>query len=386
VINDDYRGVYLFTERIKRDKNRVNVKKVEPHFAAGDSLTGGYILKFDRYDAPVDDNLPTFFESGYNADNDLEKSVPIAYVYPKPEDLTIVQRDYISLWVNTFEDALAGDNFTSPVLGYRPYVDLESFIDFLIINEISRNVDGYRLSTFLYKERDSSGGKLHMGPVWDFNLAFGNADYCEGGEVAGWAYDFGQVCPNDFFQLPFWWRRLLQDPAFNGQLVDRWNALRANEFSDNNLNAIIDALVDEMGDAPRRNFERWPVLEEYVWPNAFIGGSYPAEIDYLKNWVVNRTAWIDSTLNELTPVQNVNFTSALSLSPNPTDGKVRLTYEANEVIQQIRVYDTYGRLYLSSDERSVMTNIDLSTLPAGTYFFQAQSASGAIFTGKVIKQ
>jgi len=385
VLNGDYWGVYLFTEKVKRDKNRVDVKKVKPHFAAGDSLTGGYILKVDRYGGETD-QVPTFFESAYNADNGLEQLVRIVYHYPKPDDLTPVQRDYISGWVNDFEHALASDEFTDPVLGYRPYVDLQSFIDFLLINEISRNVDGYRLSTYLYKKRDSKGGKLHMGPVWDFNLGFGNADYCNGGDVEGWAYDFGEECPNDFFQLPFWWSRLLEDPDFVTLLADRWQNLRAGVFSDEALNTAIDSLVMMMGDAPARNFDRWPALEQYVWPNPFVGGNYPAEIDYLKNWLSDRTAWMDGAISALTPVRRLLPAATLTLSPNPTDGRLRFLDEVSGELFDVKVYDTYGRLIFSDNRLAEGVSIDLSAFPAGIYLLQARRGNGEVITGRVVKR
>jgi hypothetical protein len=384
-LNGDYWGVYLFTERVKRDKKRVNVKKVEPDDASGDPLTGGYILKLDRYGWDTED-VPTFFESAYNADNGLEQLVRIAYHYPRPEDLTETQRGYISLWMNRFEHALAGDDFTDPRLGYRPYVELQSFVDFLLINELSRNVDGYRLSTFLYKQRDSEGGKLHMGPVWDFNLGFGNADYCDGGDVAGWAYDFGEVCPDDFFQLPFWWSRLLEDPAFVALLADRWEALRATEFSDANLNATIDSLVLAMGDAPARNFARWPVLDQYVWPNAFVGGDYPAEIAYLKNWITDRTAWMDGAISGLTPVRRLLPAAILTLSPNPTDGRIRFLAEVSGELFDVKVYDPYGRLLFTGARLAEGVSIDLSPFPTGIYLVQARRGNGEVVMGRVVKQ
>ncbi len=97
--------------------------------------------------------------------------------------------------MTTFEKALKGAQFKDKVNGYAKYIDVESFIDFMIMQEITRNVDGYRLSTYLHKQKDSDGGKLVMGPFWDFNLGFGNADYCSGWKTNGWMYnEFNAEC------------------------------------------------------------------------------------------------------------------------------------------------------------------------------------------------
>ena len=95
---------------------------------------------------------------------------------------------------------------------------------------MSRNVDGYRLSTFIYKDKDSKDEKLYLGPIWDFNLAFGNADYCDGGETQGWAWDFNKICRGDNWSIPFWWRRLLRDPEYVIQYQNRWAELRQDIY------------------------------------------------------------------------------------------------------------------------------------------------------------
>ncbi|WP_026231612.1 CotH kinase family protein [Neolewinella persica] len=386
VINNDYRGVYLFTEKIKRDKNRVDIKKLTPEDTAGDALTGGYILKLDKFTGENGD-FEVLFESEYNADTEEEQSIRFLYHYPKPEDITFAQRSYIKSWMRNFENVLAGDDFRDPDRGYRRFVDLRSFVDFLIINEISRNVDGYRLSSFMYKDREDEGGRLHMGPVWDFNLAFGNANYCGGGANRGWGYNFGINCPSDFWQLPFWWDRLREDPDFIELLGDRWNELRAAEFSDERLNATIDSFVVAMDDAPARNFERWPVIGERVWPNEFVGESYEAEIDYLKNWIQGRVSWMDQTIWSLTPTRTPDTpTPGLSIQPNPTDGRIRILSEISGELFDVRVYDTFGRLMFSNDRLPEGISIDLSPFPAGIYLLQARKEGGQIVTGKVVRR
>lgn len=385
VINDDYRGVYLFTEKIKRDKDRVDIKKLAPETTAGDNLTGGYILKLDKFTGETDD-FPVLFESEFNADTEEEQSIRFLYHYPKPEDLNSTQRNYIRSWMRNFEDILASPDFLDPVTGYRRFVDLESFVDFLIVNELSRNVDGYRLSTYMYKDRDSEGGRLHMGPVWDFNLAFGNANYCGGAANRGWGYDFGINCPNDFWQLPFWWDRLREDLDFMALLAQRWRTLRSGVFANDQLNATIDSFVVHMDDAPARNFERWPVLDEWVWPNVIIGMTYEAEIDYLKEWIIGRAEWMDGAIQTLTPVRNTPVVVPLSLQPNPTDGRIKIISGITGELMDVRVFDSFGRLLFDQDRLPEGVSIDLTPFPPGVYLLQAQQVGGQIMMGKVVKR
>ena len=137
--------------------------------------------------------------------------------------------------------------------GYAKFIDKRSFIDFFISNEISKNVDGYRLSTFFYKQRDSEGGKLVMGPLWDFNLAWRNADYCGNELPGGWAYAFTSFCEWD---MPYWWRRLMQDPVFKNSLRCRWQELRSGVLSNASITGFIDSTAAKLEQAQQRQRER----------------------------------------------------------------------------------------------------------------------------------
>jgi spore coat protein CotH len=286
-INDDYRGVYVLVEKIKRDKNRVNIASLKPADISGDDLTGGYLLKIDRPD-------PGYWISPYKARGD-KQDVPISYVDPKYEDLASEQRLYIKNYVTDFENALYGENFTDQEKGYRPYVDIASFIDYFLINELSRNLDAYRVSTYFYKDKDSKGGKLTMGPFWDYDLAFGNANFFNAGDPQGWVVD--GLGYGDAYGIPFWWDRLREDPYFEAQLKIRWKELRNDKFSNKNLNEFIDNCASLLASAQERNFQKFQILDTYVWPNNYIGKTYANEVNYLKNWINSRLSWMDSQLN-----------------------------------------------------------------------------------------
>jgi spore coat protein CotH len=128
------------------------------------------------------------------------------------------------------------ENFTDEAMGYQQFIDVSSFIDFFLMNELSHNVDAYRISTFMHKDK---GEKLKMGPIWDFNIAFGNADYCRGETTDDWAYKFNEYCPEDSLRVPFWWARLLQDPTYVVALKERWIELRAGILSQSNIQGKI---------------------------------------------------------------------------------------------------------------------------------------------------
>lgn len=300
-INDAYNGVYVFMEKLKRDDNRIDINKLKDDENSGEDLTGGYILKLDKADGSNETSYNPFnsFPSSY-APLNAQAGQDINFLYDDPdaEDITPEQKTYISQYVAAFEDALASPDFMDPALGYRNYIDVDSFIDFFLLTEVSNNVDGYRLSTWLTKDKNE---KLKMGPIWDFNLAFGNADYCDGGATNVWGYKFNERCPTDVWQTPFWWDRLLEDPTFVTQLKERWTTLRASTFAENNMIGKIDGYVDlmETGGAINANFNRWQVLGQYVWPNNFVGQTYTEEMEYLKNWISDRLVWLDGAIEGL---------------------------------------------------------------------------------------
>jgi len=290
VINGDYRGVYVMLEKVKRDGNRVDIDKLNPDDISGDDLTGGYIIKIDKWDG---ENV-----GGWYSEPQLEdyNGINYQYHYPKPDEIVPEQQQYIINHIDDFEQVMISENFSDPSSGYASIINWYSFVDYFIMQEITKNVDGYRLSSYLYKDKDSNDGRLVAGPIWDFNLGFGNADYCDGGSTTGWAIDFNLVCPGDSYQIPFWWYLIWSDESFRWSVQQRWHDLRQTMLSNTVVNAVIDSLRDHIGVAADRNFERWPTLGEYVWPNYFIGETYEEEVEYLRDWIMTRMEWMDNEL------------------------------------------------------------------------------------------
>lgn len=285
-LNGEYKGIYVLMEFVKIDQNRVDIANLLPEDIEGDELTGGYLLKIDRANGDFDGGWISPYQSIGGAE------VGILFHKPEGADLMQEQRDYIQDHITAFEDALAGPDFADPELGYAPFVDLGSFMDLYLINELSKNIDGYRLSTYLYKDKDSNGGKITMGPWWDYNLSFGNADYCLGWNTEGWEVED----PGCGGYNPFWFERLLEDENYRNQLQCRWTEYRMGPWSNDSVTFIIDSLSADLAEASERNFMRWQTLGTYVWPNYFIGATYEEEIFILREWTLDRLEWIDMNI------------------------------------------------------------------------------------------
>tara|TARA_A100001035_G_scaffold128181_1_gene100797 strand:+ start:7291 stop:8706 length:1416 start_codon:yes stop_codon:yes gene_type:complete len=301
-INYEYKGLYIFMEKLKRDKNRIDISKLENADIDEELISGGYIIKIDKSDMEdgsyTDYNsFQSHFDVFGNENGDIR--INFNYEYPKPGEIHANQKNYIKNYFYEFESSLASNNFKDPINGFRKYIDEDSFIDFFILNELSNNVDGYRLSTYLQKDRNE---KLVIGPIWDFNLSFGNADYCGGERYDVWCFKFNERCLGDYWNVPFWWNRLLEDEKFVDKLKGRWNQLRSNTLSDNNILTLIEeqySFLNNETDIINRNFNKWKIFGIYIWPNSFIGNNYYEEIDFLKNWIKERTKWLDESINNL---------------------------------------------------------------------------------------
>ena len=383
VVTNDYQGIYMVAEKIKRDKNRVDISKLEPSETVGDDLTGGYLIKIDKSSG---DSGEGFNSSFIPPNRDGGQLINFQYEYPKYDEIVSQQKQYIKQYINKFESVLAGTTYSDEVNGYSKYIDVESFIDYMIINEVSKNVDGYRLSTFMFKDKDSDGGKLNMGPIWDFNLAFGNADYCSGAPTSGWMYNFNSICGYDQWLIPFWWNRLLQDAHFRQKLGARWEELRADKLSSAKIFDYVDSISDVLNEeATQRNFQKWPVLGQWVWPNAFVGETYGSEITWLKGWISGRLFWLDANMPRpeiVTANEEVQEGDVFSVRtyPNPFNGELTITYSIQKPgTIRIELFDLIGQLKGSFEKKheapgeykTLVSNPDLSN---GVYVVRVKEA------------
>jgi hypothetical protein len=324
MINNEYQGVYVLTETIKR--KRLGISKLDSTALTGDDLTGGYILKIDK---PTGN--PTGVAAGFSSNySDINAPNPTFYQfhYPKPEDIKTEQVTYIKSLIKEFEGVMKSPLATDEKNGYAKYFDVNSLVDFWIINELTHNVDGYRLSTYLHKDKNSINSKFKMGPVWDFNITLGNADYCDGGKYSGWASDFNKICPKDFWTIPFWWETLLEDKKFKKKIQTRWKELRQNKLKTSQIYAVIDSFNALLEKPQERNFTKWKILTTYVWPNPIINNTHVNEILYLKDWLNKRLRWMDDEIQSFNVAEHPINIRDVEIFPNPSvsSENVRFAY------------------------------------------------------------
>lgn len=281
-LNGTYQGVYSLTEHVKVSEERLDMKLVKPSDNSGTALTGGYLLELDfHYDEPYKFKTDT-------------KALPI--MFKDPDTPTAEQFNYVKNFYNDAERVLYADDFKNPVEGYRKYIDVESFINYYIVQELAKNVDGNLRGSCYMAIRQNS--KIEMPLVWDFDLAFGNADYITWEQGASSAdYDGWFIKTN----AP-WFDRLFQDPTFVAAIKKRWNELKPEL---NKLPSFIKQRALMLNESQVRNFSPkatggagWDI-KKAEWNTSKIRGSYDAEVNYLVGFVEKRINWLDKNINNL---------------------------------------------------------------------------------------
>lgn len=326
-VDGSYEGIYVLMEKIKRDDSRVDVDSLLSINGDDNSLTGGYVFKVDKMD---DDYVDQY--SGWTTRP--QPSYPNAmditfqYVYPKAKDLESDERLYLKEFVTGAEEVLISSDFANKESGYNSYLNMGSFIDFMLIDEVTKEVDKYRYSNYFHKKKDSKGGEIFAGPIWDFNLGYGNVDYWDDGNLtSGWL--FSDVKNNDY-GIVFWWKRLMEDPYFESQAAVRYKSLRENEWSDENVSYLIDSIANYLDQAQQRNYTRWPILGTYVWPNKLWSNmDYNDEVLSFQQWILARLSWMDNNVSS----QSLMPAVALSLSEQ--------TPSSYELVLELTLSDNY---------------------------------------------
>ncbi|MES2386968.1 MAG: CotH kinase family protein [Bacteroidota bacterium] len=380
-INNIYQGIYCLEEKVKRSSKRVNISKLKPEDIAGDNLTGGYLLELDRPAGPE-----TYFESRYTPPNSNGYLPKVSYIDPDGTELLPVQKNYITNFFRRMEDTLKRAPF-SPTGGYHRYMDVDSYIDFFLINEISNNVDGYRLSTYFYKNKNSKDSLMHMGPFWDFNLGFGNADYCDASATNNWAWDIGSRCRGSDNLPAFWWSRLNQDPDWHKRVECRYQHLRTTIWSNAKVTARIDSFQTLLTEAAQRNFVKWPIIGQYVWPNAFVGGTWAQDMNYLKIWIGDRLNWLDFNIPlrcTLTGVEGPEIKEQrFSVYPNPASGNiVNLTLPYSGTV---KLWNILGKQVIEQAVVPGDGTLDIQGLSPGLYRVELSAKGRREFMNLVIE-
>jgi len=414
----DYAGVYVFQERIRRGKERVNITKLTPEDGAEPNITGGYIFKKDHVDSgggpmggegfgagptsqnmragfptgpgsfpadpkgfqpasrvtrssssssssrrasrvftnhlgfastrlPADANRDTAFRDEFESVKDEEsfkttRTNEFYFVEPEQDEITAVQKAWLKRHLNQLEAALYGPDFKDPAKGYLAYIEVDSFIDYHLITETTKNVDGFRFSVFYHKDR---GGKIKADPIWDWNLSFGNANGKQGWIPEYWLW------PQLDDKECTWYRRLFDDPDFSQRYVDRWSQVRTNVFATQRVLARVDELAALLQESQKRNYEKWPILGRAINPNYFVGSSYEEEVMWMKKFIETRLDWIEK---QFPPVPKAVIKSAAqekSTELSASAGEIYFTLDGTdprasggEISQAAQVYKTPLRI------------------------------------------
>jgi hypothetical protein len=370
ILNGENRGLYILTEKIKRDKNRVDIAKLTPDDNDSLNITGGYIFRFDH-------------------------TTNIEIVYPENESITSEQKNYLFGYFNRAMRALNGNNFRDYDKGYRKYFDQKSLIDFILMTEFSKNIDGYNGSVYMYKDRDDKYGKICFGPIWDFDLTMESSPlgFFEGDRTIGWL--FGQ---GSFFNI----NRYLQDSSFVNELINRWAKLRQSAFRTDSIYSLIDSILKPIRPYIDRNYQVWPVISKptmVIFDTAW--ASYDDEINALKIWIGARTLWMDSNIGSIY-VPLVKYPSEINISPdnydyiniypNPFRDELNLSVFTSEPgDMMIDIYDLSGRIVYSNNENYLNAGINsilintIGKFNSGIYVMKIWRNNILISISKIIK-
>lgn len=392
LLNNDYMGIYVMLEKIKRNVNRVDISKLTTTDTSGTDVTGGYIIKIDK---PTGSGGGSGWTSNYNS----IPGVPVEFQYEYPSFDVIVpkQKAYIQAYVDSFERALDASWFMNPDSGYKNYIDVQSFIDYFILNEVTKNVDAYRNSTFLYKQKITKGGKLVAGPAWDYNIGFHNADYCDGDLFTGWQYLYNNICSSQTNNnIPFWWDKMLQDTIYTSMLKCRWGELRATTLNTDTLWDYIDSVALVLDEAKERHFLKWPILGIQTWANPSpFPADYAAEISSMKTWISQRLLWLDANMpgncTTVSVSQNTEYKQDLRVFPNPFTDLIiakfsvprssKVTVELRDVVGKEVL--TRRTEFLQAGQHAMQFNG--TDVKAGIYFLNVTSEAGTQVV-KVVKK
>jgi len=294
---EDYVGVYVVIEKVKRGKQRLAIANLGPRDNDDASVTGGYIFRFDRL-GTGEKGLVAGQGPGARWTQECPAGVattcrqPSAFVLDDPgeKDITPAQHTYLKRTLDDFANRVAGRQ------AYDGLIDVASFIDHHIMQTFSKNPDALMFSAFFHKDR---GQKLRAGPLWDLDRTLGVASDPRVTDPRQWDGTPVQIPyrPTNVFNFGFW-GGLLRDPAFSRPYWQRWNALLVKELGTANLHALVDAEAAALGpEAPARDVRRWPQFGPRKSLSAPLGsGTHADEVQIMKAWISARVAWIHTCL------------------------------------------------------------------------------------------
>ncbi|MCB0746635.1 MAG: CotH kinase family protein [Ignavibacteriae bacterium] len=337
ILNGSYQGVYVLEEKIKPDKNRLDIAKMDSSDIEGEALTGGYVWCTNRRWGDEEHNDLVFDTTEADGNARFLR-------YPKPSDVMPEQLIYISKYEQEFCDIMNSPYYNAVDNGYNKYINLDSFIDEMIIQELTSNSDAYGYSGYFHKDR---GKKISAGPEWDFDQALCNSDYNDGGRYDEW------IVTKPSGANPPFWIKLFNDEEVHNLIKERWSGLRKNVLTNDNIFAYIDSVVIYLNQAQQHNFNRWPILGVPIWrslPGAEQRDTYQKEVDFMKEWLGNHLSWMDAQLKITTAVLNnnaelVNEFKLYQNYPNPFNPSTSISFNiATTGLVKLNIYDSIGKL------------------------------------------
>ncbi len=379
LVNNQYQGIYMFGEKIKRDSLRLDIARLTNIDNSGIDLTGGYIWRIDGgTTAWTSLILPPYAST---------QTIKFTNDYPSAADITPTQSAYIKAYTDSFETALNATNFQDTLVGWRRFGAVNSFIDYMIVQEVSRNFEAYRTNTYLYKDK---GTKMRPGPMWNFELAWKNTVDCNSGLDTGWCYQLGAVCGAETKLPPFWWSRFMQDNMFVEDLKCRYTFYRK---SGNPLDtAVIFHYMDSVSsilnqtNATGRNFTQYP-----IWGTPLVNEPTPMatnhaeEVNNMKSFIKARIAWLDTkwiTTNIACPapegLQDVKYASLFSMYPNPANSQIFVTMDnPNSDSYMAELISMQGSILHTQQGKGSQFSVDLQDIPSGMYMLRIKTAAGS---------
>ena len=373
-IDGAYQGVYLLTERVQPAPHKVDIT---PARASAAPDRGDYLFEvdFER------EGSASGWVSPHAGPRDGDYRFKYQYVRPRAGEITAPQARYLEGWVSDLEAALLNDTD----FDLEDLLDLDAWIDYVLVNELVFDVDAYNGSTFLVKR---GGGRLAPGPVWDHNFAWGNADFAWGDpdvceRTAGFAIDSRQTCVTKLVPVIFGevWRR----PEVRRRAARQWAELRRGAFGPG-LDARLDSLVSVLVGAQDRNFTRWPIHGRYLWPNEFVGETWRGDVAYLASWIERRRSWLDGAFaaldGELSPGDHHEDTLAWRLAPNPASGSSGAVIAFDHPLRSpvsLEILDPSGRTVRSRTVTGPYLSRPLGLgLPPGLYMLRVEGPNPSV--------
>lgn len=379
-VNKMYQGIYILTEKIKQDKNRVDIAKLLPEDTEGEELTGGYIFKID-YQGESD-----YWKSPYSPIDHPDYTVRFVYHDPDAEELNARQKFYLRNYVTSFESALYGNDYKDALNGYPNFIDVGSFIDYFIVSEISRNNDGFKKSRYFHKNKN---GKITAGPVWDFDWAWKNVDECfifKATNGSGWAYKVNDC--NPWVKSPGWMIKLFEDANLKKRTNCRYYEVRENILTDEYIFGLIDSIYQITQKPQEFHFKKWKTLGKNVGtpeideqPETYLG-----EVEKLKNWIEIRLNWLDENMPGTCDGEipaDLTVGKSFLVYPNPVENELNIV--SNNTMQTIQLFNLTGRIFYSNNSIfKKWQKIDISDLTPGMYLVKIADVEGKNSTKKII--